>query len=101
MAVARGLTRMIKHEPATLMLLSQLIKGNRETYNTPPVVSDLIESGKLENVAHVVLLLHRGWDEEFRRISDEGNIFIPKQREGDTGSITIQFNRRNVTFEEA
>jgi replicative DNA helicase len=100
MAVAQGLTRMVKHEPATLMLLSQLVKGNRESYNKPPIMSDLIESGKLENVAHVALLLHRGWDEDAGRITDEAEILVPKQRRGDTGTIRAKFNRKTVTFEE-
>jgi replicative DNA helicase len=100
MATARGLTRMIKHEPASLMLLSQLVKGNRESYNKPPVISDLIESGKLENVAHVAILLHRGWDEAASKISEDAEILIPKQRDGDTGAIAARFNRRTVTFEE-
>lgn len=100
MAVAQGLTRMVKHEPATLMLLSQLVKGNRDSYNRPPIMSDLIESGKLENVAHVAILLHRGWDEEAGRITEDAEILVPKQRRGDTGTIKAKFNRRSVIFEE-
>jgi replicative DNA helicase len=100
MAVAQGLTRMVKHEPATLMLLSQLVKGNRESYNKPPIMSDLIESGKLENVAHIAILLHRGWDEEAGRITEDAEIMVPKQRRGDTGTIRARFNRKTVTFEE-
>ena len=101
MAVAQGLTRMVKHEPATLILLSQLVKGNRESYNKPPIMSDLIESGKLENVAHIAILLHRGWDEDAGRITEDAEILVPKQRRGDTGTIQARFNRRSVIFEEA
>lgn len=100
MAVAQGLTRMVKHEPASLVLLSQLVKGNRESYNKPPILSDLIESGKLENVAHVAILLHRGWDEESGRITEDAEILVPKQRRGDTGTLKARFNRKLVTFEE-
>jgi replicative DNA helicase len=99
MAVAKGLAGMIKHEKASLMLLSQLVKMNRESYNKPPMVGDFIESGKLENVAHVILMLHRGWDEESSRISDEAEIIIPKQRRGETGVLRARFNRRTLTFE--
>lgn len=99
MAVAKGLSRMVKHENASLMLLSQLVKMNRESYNKPPMVGDLIESGKLENVAHIVILLHRGWDEEASRISEDAEIIIPKQRRGETGVLPAMFNRRKVIFE--
>jgi replicative DNA helicase len=77
---ATALTGMIKHERASLMLLSQLAKGNRESYGRRPVLADLLESGKLEQVAHVAILLHRDWDEE---------------------TIQARFNRKTVVFEEA
>jgi replicative DNA helicase len=99
MAVAKGLSRMVKHENASLMLLSQLVKVNRESYNKPPIVGDLIESGKLENVAHIVILLHRGYDDEAGRIADEAEIIIPKQRRGETGILPARFNRKSITFE--
>src|SRR6202000_26723 len=63
MATARGLARLVKKEDACLMLLSQLVKTAREFYNKAPVSGDLVESGKLENVAHTIILLHR-WVEE-------------------------------------
>lgn len=99
MATAQGLKAMIKHESATLILLSQLLKGNRDSNNKAPIVSDLIESGKLENIAHVIILLHRTWDEEARRISSEAAIIIPKQRRGETGIIQAKFNKKIVIFE--
>jgi replicative DNA helicase len=99
MMVCRKLSRMVKHEDCSLMLLSQLVKGNREFFNKPPVVSDLVESGKLENVAHCIVLLHRGWDEEAGRVTDEAELIVPKQRRGDTGVKQATFNRRTLTFE--
>lgn len=100
MAVAQGLTRMVKHEKASLILLSQLVKGNRDSYNKPPILSDLIESGKLENVAHVAILLHRGWDAEVGRTTEDAEILVPKQRRGDTGTLKAKFNRKLAIFEE-
>lgn len=100
MLVCRRLTRLVKHEPCSLMLLSQLVKTRREDYGKPPVVGDLIESGKLENVAHLVLLLHRGWDEEGRRIAEDAELIVPKQRRGDTGVLRAKFNRKTAIFEE-
>jgi replicative DNA helicase len=92
---------MIKHELASLMLLSQLAKGNRESYGRRPVLADLLESGKLEQVAHVAILLHRDWDEEQGRIGEAAEINVAKQRGGDTGTIQARFNRKTVVFEEA
>jgi replicative DNA helicase len=97
--VSRKLTRMIKHERCALMLLSQLRKVDRESYSKPPHVGDLRETGQLENDAHLVLLLHRGWDDDEGRISSDAEVIIPKQRSGDTGILKAQFNRKTVIFE--
>jgi replicative DNA helicase len=98
-AVCRKLARMVKHENCSLMLLSQLVKLGREHYNKPPVVTDLVESGKLENVAHCIVLLHRGWDDAKATVTNEGELIIPKQRRGATGVKPAHFNHITLTFE--
>jgi replicative DNA helicase len=98
-AVSSKLTAMIKHEKAHLMLLSQLRKVPREMYSHPPHVGDLRETGQLENDAHVVILLHRGWDEQNQCISHIGMGIIPKQRNGETGVVDFKFNPVTVEFE--
>jgi replicative DNA helicase len=98
---ATALTSMIKHERASLMLLSQLAKGNRDSYSRRPVLADLLESGKLEQVAHLAILLHREWDEEQGRTGEAAELNVAKQRGGDTGIIEARFNRKTVIFEEA
>ena len=97
--VSRKLTRMIKHEKCALMLLSQLRKVDRESYSKPPHVGDLRETGQLENDAHLVVLLHRGWNDDEGRISSDAEVIVPKQRSGDTGILQAHFNRQTVIFE--
>lgn len=99
-SVSQKLTNMIKHEPAALMLLSQLRKVEKKEYSKPPIILDLLETGKLEQNAHLVLLLHRGYDEEQARISDDAEIIVAKQRRGDTGPLGFRFSRKSVTFVE-
>jgi replicative DNA helicase len=98
--VSRSLTAMIKHEDCSLMLLSQLRKMNQENYDRPPHISDIRETGQLENDAHVVLLLHRGWDTENGRIASEGQIIVAKNRSGETGTVNVGFDRNFVVFTE-
>ena len=99
-SVSQKLTTMIKHQPASVLLLSQLRKVDREHYSKPPIVLDLLETGKLEANSHTVLLLHRGWSEEEARISDNAEVIVAKQRRGDLGTLPFRFSRRTVTFEE-
>jgi replicative DNA helicase len=98
--VSRSLTRMIKHEDCSLMMLAQLRKMNQENYDKAPHISDLAETRQMENDAHVVLLLHRGWDAENGRISSDGQIVVAKNRSGETGTVNVGFDRNFVVFTE-
>jgi replicative DNA helicase len=103
MAVCRKLTRLVKHEDCSLMLLSQLLKVTRDSYDKPPMVGDLVESGKLENVAHLVLLLHRSFDTDAdgnpSHLGTKADLIIPKQRRGETGVKPARFNRALAIYE--
>lgn len=98
-SVSRMLTKMAKAERCSLILLSQLRKVSHEYYSNPPAVADLRETGQLENDAHIVVLLHRGWDSEHCRVEDDAEIIIPKVRFGKTGALKAKFNPRNLCFE--
>jgi replicative DNA helicase len=100
-SVSSKLTKMVKHEKAHLMLLSQLRKVERKEYSNAPHVGDLRETGQLENDAHVVLLLHRGWDDEGQCVSDAGQVIIPKQRNGHTGTVNVTFDPQLAVFQTA
>lgn len=98
--VTSGLTALVKQEECALMVLSQLSRpGSREAYNTAPTLFDLKETSQIEQDAHTVILIHRGWDAELARLSTEGEFIVPKQRFGDTGAVPAHFNRRIVRFE--
>jgi replicative DNA helicase len=96
---SRTLTNLAKSEGIHLMLLSQLRKMPVEQYSRPPHVSDLAETRQMENDAHTIILLHRGWDEEAAAIAMGGELMIPKQRNGGTGTMQTQFNPKSLIFE--
>jgi replicative DNA helicase len=98
-SVSRKLTKMAKAEQCSLMLLSQLRKVSHEYYSHPPTVADLRETGQLENDAHIVILLHRGWDSQACCVEDNASIIIPKVRAGKTGALHAKFNPNNLCFE--
>ena len=99
--VSRTLTKLAKTEGVHLMLLSQLRKVPPEAYSSPPHIGDLRETGQLENDAHLVILVHRGWDERENHLSYDGMFYLPKQRNGATGSFPVRFNPDNLSFVEA
>ena len=96
--VSKTLTKLAKDEGAHMMLLSQLRKPPSEMYGKPPHVGDLRETGQIENDAHVILLLHRRWEEQCANVATDGEIIVPKQREGRTGAIQVTLDRGSLTF---
>lgn len=74
-----------------IVALSQL---TRTAENKMPLLSDLRESGSLEQDADSILFLHR------ERDSDETQIIVAKQRNGATGTVKMLFKREILRFEE-
>lgn len=98
-AVSRTLTKLVKNTNTHLLLLSQLRKQDNQGGGRAPNIGDLRETGQLENDAHIVALLHRPWDEDAGSLKESGEFIIPKQRNGKTGTLEINFNSSTLTFE--
>ena len=96
--VSTKLRTLAKDEGCHVMLLSQLRKVSHEQYSNPPTAGDLRETGQLENDAHIVILLHRPWDDERKMISNEADLLIPKFRRGKTGALQSKFLEGSLTF---
>ena len=77
------------------VVASQLAR--RSDMDSPPKMSDLRESGNLEQDAHNVLMLHRAKDKA-SEWSGEDLILIEKQREGMTGAIPVLYDSNSLTF---
>jgi len=101
--ISRGVKAMAKELRVPVVVLSQL---NRESEKDKrdPRMSDLRESGSIEQDADVVLLLHRprseDQDENFRSDDVEKiKMILAKQRNGPTGVIDLAFMRKFTRFE--
>ena len=94
---------MAKELNLPVLLLSQLSRASekRNKDERMPVLSDLRESGSIEQDADVVIFLHRDnyYDEE----ADKGlsKIKIAKQRNGPTGTIEMVWNGEYTRFQES
>lgn len=98
------ISRMLKNLSRDLKIpvvgLSQLNRNNTERPDKRPTLSDLRESGDIEQDADTVLLIHRPdyYDREDR--PGQAEIIIAKQRDGDTGIATVKFLREFTKFED-
>lgn len=88
-----------------IILLSQLNRGVEAREDKRPVMSDLRDSGNIEEFADVVIFLYRDdyyYPERAREQGTEGEVevIIAKQRKGPTGSVKLRFIREYTRFIE-
>ena len=80
--------------------MSQLSRNVENRINKRPMLSDLRESGSIEQDADVVLMLYR--DEYYNKNTVEKNIMeiiIAKHRNGPVGTAKVKFNSNYLLFE--
>jgi replicative DNA helicase len=101
-AVSRGLKALAKEMRVPVVALSQLSRGSEQrTGDKKPLLSDLRESGSIEQDADVVAFIHREeyYDRENEDLKGKAEIIIAKQRNGPTGSVQMAYLADYTRFE--
>lgn len=98
--ISRGLKALAKELNVPVIVLSQLNRS-AEKENRTPKLSDLRESGSIEQDADVVLMLARpkDADEKFQVAADSAELIVAKQRNGPVGELKLTFLRDITRFE--
>ena len=107
--ITRYLKNLAKEFNIPIIALSQLSRNVDNRINQRPILSDLRESGSIEQDADLVLLLYRYKFNDSPNTSLQSkattslltDLIIAKQRNGPTGTIKLQFDETQIKFSDA
>jgi replicative DNA helicase len=117
--ISRGLKQLAKELSVPVIGLSQLSRAVEQREDKRPQLSDLRESGSIEQDADIVLFIYRedyylaakqpaddhpdfpAWQEEMARAYGRAEVIVAKQRHGATGKVRMRFDSRITKFSDA
>ena len=97
--ISRMLKIMAKELQVPVLCLSQLSRANEKREDKRPMLSDLRESGAIEQDADIVMFLYR--DDYYKEDSEKRNIaecIVAKNRHGETGKVELRWMPEYTTF---
>ena len=117
--VSRGLKSLAKELDVPVLALSQLSRQVESRDDKRPQLSDLRESGAIEQDADVVMFVYREeyyeqrkepqpgtpehatWQEKMSKVHNLADVIIGKHRHGPTGNVTVHFEAEFTRFSDA
>ena len=115
--ITRGLKSLAKEINVPVIALSQLSRAVEQREDKQPLLSDLRESGTIEQDADVVMFIYRAeyyvsrtqppegsekmaaWQKEMQEVHGKANIIIAKQRHGPIGHVEVLFDAQRTKFD--
>jgi len=128
--ISRGLKQLAKELDLPVIGLSQLSRAVEQREDKRPQLSDLRESGSIEQDADIVLFIYRedyylkgvevemptpeeaannldkvskyeDWKQKYESVAGRAEIIVAKQRHGSTGIVRVRFDGRTTKFSDA
>jgi replicative DNA helicase len=124
--ISRGMKQLAKELNVPVIGLSQLSRQVEQREDKRPQLSDLRESGSIEQDADIVLFIYRedyylkavepdypmpeeidkqakyeAWREKYDPVAGKAEVIVAKQRHGSTGIVRVRFDGRTTKFSDA
>ncbi len=114
--ITQGLKAIAKELNIPVMALSQLSRAVEQREDKRPLLSDLRESGSIEQDADIVMFIYRDeyylirkqpkentaehekWQGEMNKVTNTAEVIIAKQRNGPVGSVKLHFDSNTTKF---
>jgi replicative DNA helicase len=98
--ITRNLKILAKEFEIPILVLSQLSRGVESRVNKRPMLSDLRESGSIEQDADIVIMLYRDdYYNEKNNLNSITEFIVSKHRNGPLGTAQLTFNPQYTSFE--